>query len=39
MASADEIAQAAAALGLITTPVCDSLVSSCAQPPAAGTAP
>ena len=39
MASADEIAQAAAALGLITTPVCDSLVNSCAQPPAAGTAP
>ena len=39
IASAAEIAQAAAALGLTTTPVCDSLVSSCAQPPAAGTAP
>jgi serine protease AprX len=39
IASADEIAQEAAALGLITTPVCDSLVNSCAQPPAAGTAP
>ena len=38
-ASSDEIAQAAAAMGLVTTPVCDSLVTSCTQPPAAGTAP
>ena len=39
IASAAEIAQTAAALGLTTTPVCDPLVSSCTQPPAAGTAP
>jgi len=39
IASAGEIAQVAAALGLVATPACDSLVSSCTQPPAAGTAP